>query len=76
MWIVLESSLPPLHGNAMQVGALQYRCATQLMRELTVDSFAETAVLADSVKHQGLLDASLDFANLIRVSFVVHSSPS
>ena len=46
----------------MQVDALQCRCATQLMRNLTVDSFAETAVLADRVKHQGLLDACLDFA--------------
>ena len=76
MWIMLESSLPPLHGNAMQVCALQYRCATQLMRELTVDSFAETAVLADSMKHQGLLDAYLDFAILKTVSFVRDSTPS
>ena len=46
----------------MQVGALQYRCANQLMRNLTMDSFAETAVLADSVKHQGLLDICLESA--------------
>lgn len=51
-----------LRGNAEHVDALQCRCATQLMHNLTVDSFAETAVLADRVKHQGLLDACLEYA--------------
>lgn len=44
------------------VNRLMERCVTQLMLRLTLDTFVETAVLADRVNHQGLLDACVKFA--------------
>ena len=38
------------------------RCVTQLILCLNLDTFVETAVLADRVNHQGLLNACLEFA--------------
>ena len=40
------------------------RCVTQLILRLNLDTFVETAVLADKVNHQGLLDACVEFALL------------
>ena len=38
------------------------RCVTQLMRCLTLDNFAEIAVLADKLTHDRLHDALVKFA--------------
>ena len=38
------------------------RCVTQLILRLTLNTFVETAVLADRVNHRGLLDACVEFA--------------
>ena len=46
----------------MQVNQLMERCVNQLKLRLTVDNFAETAVLADRVHHQGLHEACVAFA--------------
>ena len=45
-----------------QVNQLVERCAGQLALGLTVDNFADTAVLADRVSHQGLHEACVAFA--------------
>ena len=48
----------------MQLKQLMERCVSRLKVCLTLDTFAETAVLADRVKHQGLHQACIDFAML------------
>ena len=46
----------------VQVDQLKERCANQLALCLTVDNFAETAVLAGRVNHEGLHAACVAFA--------------
>ena len=38
------------------------RCITQLKRRLTLDTFAETAMLADKVNDEGLYEACKELA--------------
>ena len=45
-----------------QVKQLLERCVTQLKLRLTLDNFAETAVTADRLHHDGLHDGLVDFA--------------
>ena len=45
-----------------QVNQLVERCVTQLKLRLSADSFAETAVLADKISHNGLHEACVSFA--------------
>ena len=46
----------------MQVDQLVEHCADQLAIRLTIENFAETAVLAGRVKHEGLHTACVAFA--------------
>ena len=59
-----------------QVTQLTERCVNQLAFRLTVDNFAETALLADRVSHQGLHEACVAFALLDENRCANYACPS